>query len=229
MKILEKQGYHILILALLLLGVRFVIGKDDLAGSFLGFSSRGWFWLSILIPVLHQVYVVVLWRAELYYKLMTKWFGNQGFVLWAVGFFILFLARPVLITSLAIANQGTLTIPVWLGLSLGILCLPPVIYLGYSVGKYFGINRALGMDHFQPREYRDKPFVKQGIFRWTPNPMYIFGFLLFWIPGLILFSRAAMVSALFSHLYIWVHYFFTEYPDMQYIYESEQFSSRKSF
>ena len=221
MKILEKQGYHILILAFLLLGANYLLSRADLTGSFLGISSRGWFWLSILIPIIHQVYVVIFWRAELYHQLVTKWFGNRGFEFWAVGFFILFLARPVVITCLAIANQGSLLIPVWLGLGLGILCIPPVIYLGYSVGKYFGIERALGMDHFQPREFRDKPFVKQGIFRWTPNSMYIFGFLLFWIPGLVLFSRAAIVSALFSHLYIWVHFYFTEYPDMKFIYKVE--------
>jgi len=219
MKVFEKQGYHILILAFLLLGANYLISREDLVGTFLGLSSRGWFWLSIIIPIIHQVYVVLLWRAELYHQLMTRWFGNKGFVYWAIGFFILFLARPVVITGLAIATQYTLQIPVWLGFGLGFLCLLPGIYLGYSIGKYFGIKRALGMDHFQPQEYKDKPFVKGGIFRWTSNPMYIFGFLLFWIPGLILFSKAAIVSALFSHLYIWAHYYFTEYPDMQYIYK----------
>ena len=49
--------------------------------------------------------------------------------------------------------------------------------------------------------------------------MYTFGFLLIWIPGLWFASTAALFAAMFNHLYIWVHYFATERPDMQRIYE----------
>jgi hypothetical protein len=38
------------------------------------------------------------------------------------------------------------------------------------------------------------------------------------MPGIALRSRAALVVALFSHLYICVHYFCTEKPDMKRIY-----------
>jgi hypothetical protein len=48
--------------------------------------------------------------------------------------------------------------------------------------------------------------------------MYAFGFLLIWFPGLWYASLAALAAALFSHLYIWVHYYCTERPDMQRIY-----------
>jgi hypothetical protein len=48
--------------------------------------------------------------------------------------------------------------------------------------------------------------------------MYVFGFLLFWIPALWFASAAALCAALFNHVYIWVHYFATERPDMQHIY-----------
>ncbi len=134
---------------------------------------------------------------------------------------ILFLTRPVFIFGLAIANQGTLPVPGWLGISLSVLCIPPVMYLGYSVLKHFGIERALGIDHFQPRIYRDRPFVKKGIFKWSSNSMYLYGFLLLWVPGLLLLSKAGLLSALFSHMYIWVHYYFTEYPDLKFIYQFE--------
>ena len=50
--------------------------------------------------------------------------------------------------------------------------------------------------------------------------MYTFGFLAAWIPGFMWLSSAALLSALFSHLYIWVHYYCTELPDMQHIYRS---------
>jgi hypothetical protein len=60
--------------------------------------------------------------------------------------------------------------------------------------------------------------VKGGIFRFTRNGMYVFGFLLLWIPGLWWASTAALAVALFNHLYIWVHYHTTELPDMKRIY-----------
>jgi protein-S-isoprenylcysteine O-methyltransferase Ste14 len=65
---------------------------------------------------------------------------------------------------------------------------------------------------------RSQPLVREGIFAWAPNAMYIFGFLLLWIPPFLFQSVTALVVAAFGHAYIWVHYFFTEKPDMQLIY-----------
>jgi hypothetical protein len=48
--------------------------------------------------------------------------------------------------------------------------------------------------------------------------MYIFGFFILWVPGLWFASVAALSVALFNHLYIWVHYFSTELPDIRRIY-----------
>ena len=53
---------------------------------------------------------------------------------------------------------------------------------------------------------------------YTSNGMYVFGFFLIWFPGLWYASLAALAAALFSHLYIWVHYYCTERPDMLRIY-----------
>ena len=218
MKILEKQGYHFFILLLLLLGVFFAARGDFMVGDFWELTTKNWLWLSILVPVVHQVYVVIFWRAELHYGWLSKTFGEKAFSLWGAGFMILFLARPLTITGLALANRGTLDLPTWLSWILAGICLILVLYLMVSFVSFFGVKKALGMDHFQPEIYREMPFVKQGIFRWTNNSMYLFGFLFFWIPGLLLNARAALLAALFNHLYIWVHYYFTEYPDMQFIY-----------
>ena len=87
----------------------------------------------------------------------------------------------------------------------------------YSVLRYFGFKRAYGIDHFD-RSFSDKPFVKKGIFRFSNNAMYKFGLLILWIPGLLLFSKPALIAALFQHIYIWIHYYFTEAPDMKHIY-----------
>ena len=96
------------------------------------------------------------------------------------------------------------------------LALPAACAM-YSVARYFGFRRALGMDHFDPA-YRTRPFVREGIFRWTSNGMYGFVIPVLWLPGLLALSKAALVSALFTNLYIWVHYFCTEVPDMRRMY-----------
>ena len=75
----------------------------------------------------------------------------------------------------------------------------------------FGINRAFGIDHFKPEKYKNRTFVKKGIFKYTPNGMYKFVFLLLWIPGILFQSKAALIAALFQHIYIWIHYYFTEH------------------
>jgi hypothetical protein len=54
--------------------------------------------------------------------------------------------------------------------------------------------------------------------------MYKFAFLFLWVIALVLLSRAALIVAAFSHLYIWVHYYFTELPDIQFIYGSRRTS-----
>jgi hypothetical protein len=60
--------------------------------------------------------------------------------------------------------------------------------------------------------------VKEGIFRYSSNAMYVYGFLILWIPGFWWRSQAALLAALFNHAYIWVHYSCTELPDIRLIY-----------
>ena len=60
--------------------------------------------------------------------------------------------------------------------------------------------------------------VREGAFAWTPNAMYLIVFLGLWAIAFLYGSRIALVGALFQHAYIWVHYWFTEKPDMDLIY-----------
>ena len=97
------------------------------------------------------------------------------------------------------------------------IVLLPGLYAMFSVARYFGIARAAGADHFN-YSYRELPLVKEGIFRYTDNGMYVFAFLLFWAVAIGFNSISALVVAAFSHAYIWVHYYSTEKPDMDYLY-----------
>jgi len=194
-----------------------VLNRDFLVGQFAGIPTIIWFSLAIAIPILHQIYVWFVWRSELHYSLISRWFGKNGFTYYAVGFAFLFTSRLIAIILLAISNRNTLSLPPTMALIFTIVLLLPVLYTFYSVHKYFGIKRALGIDHFD-KTYRNVPFVKEGIFKFTDNAMYAYGLFILWMPGLLLFSKAALMVAMFNHIYVWVLYYCTELPDIYRIY-----------
>lgn len=223
MSIFKHQHWHILILIFLLFCIYFIIQSDAniLDGEFYGISTSSWFVFALLSAILHQIYVVICWRTELYNKSISNLFGTSGFILFKIGFAILILSRPITIILLAFSNANTFHINKSLSYLIAVIVLIPSIYLFYSVKKYFGMDRAFGIDHFYPEKHKDDAMIKKGIFKYTSNGMYVYGFLILWVPGILLQSKAALLVALFHHIYIWVHYYFTELPDMKFIYGSE--------
>jgi len=216
--IFEHQFGHLFALTLLIIGVNVVShlpGFFD--GKLLGVPTGIWIFLAIATPIVHQVYVWFMWRTELHLKLISNWWGAQAFRRYKKGFFTLFILRAVFLLILAISNRGTLNIHPVIMKGVAILFLFPVGYLFYSVKKYFSFNRAAGLDHFDPK-ICDRPLICKGIFQYASNSMYLFGFLAYWIPALWFSSLAAVTVALFSHIYIWVHFVCTEEPDMKRIY-----------
>ena len=191
--------------------------ENLLKDSFWGISTELWFWLSIAAPIFHQVYVWIVWRLELYRNTFTSRFGlRRAFNIYRIGFSILLVSRLFFITTLALSSQNSLTINPVFSYLVAATITPAIIYLLYSIKVYFTMDRAFGIDHFD-KAYKE-PYVKAGIFRYTDNGMYIFGLMILYLPGLLLFSKAALMLALFNHLYIWVHYYCTERPDMSVIY-----------
>ena len=214
----ERQVLHWLLLASLL-SVTAIVVRDEtfLIGSCAGRSTATWFWLAIAFPVAHQTYVWLCWRLELHKRWFTTHLGGNGFRLYAAGFAFWGLGRFYALIGLGTANQNTLPVNEALLDAVATVLLALVVYLFYSVARYFTFKRAMGIDHFDP-SYRTKPLVRGGIFRFARNGMYTFGLLAVWLPGLYTASRAALLAAAFSHAYIWVHYYCTELPDMKRIY-----------
>ena len=159
------------------------------------------------------------WRSELCFGAVTKRIGSHAFVIYQIVFFVFFLARPVSLTFLTIADHDSFEMSSPLRVVICVVLGVPAVYTLYSVARYFGFARAAGIDHFD-ESYRSKPLVKKGIFKYTSNSMYSFAFLTFWAIAFAGASWAALVVAAFSHSYIWVHYFCTERPDMKLIYGS---------
>jgi protein-S-isoprenylcysteine O-methyltransferase Ste14 len=104
------------------------------------------------------------------------------------------------IIILAMSNQGSLSVNPLYAYLIAALITPVIIYLFYSVIRYFTFERAFGIDHFD-KNY-NQPYVKEGIFRYTDNGMYVYGILVLYLPGLLLLSKTALIVALFNHLYI---------------------------
>lgn len=191
------------------------------AWRFLGEPFPAAFWTAIAIPYMHHTYVWLAWRLELRSSATS---GTIGFRAYRAFFFVLFGGRFISLLLLGWLDRGSLGLqPVpWAVLTTLLVLIG--IYATYSVLRYFGLTRAVGADHFDPR-YRTMSFVKEGIFKFTSNAMYVFGFLSFWAVAVALNSAAALVVAVFSHAYIWVHYHATEKPDMRFIYSQASDSS----
>lgn len=186
-------------------------------GAVLGVSDWIWFWTGIGLAVVHQLFVWVSWRVQLGWGLWTRWFGRNDMFVFGCLFFPLVLARPIVILLLGVADFGSLGLsPLTYGL-MGTVLLIPSLYTLWSVLRYFGFRRTMGGDHFRKR-FQEKPLVDQGIFYVCSNAMYVFGLLLLESLAVYTNSRAALVLGLFQHVYVWVHYYGTEKPDMKLIY-----------
>lgn len=214
----EKQGFHLLAAAFSGIVLAWAAGFDTISsGSLWGWGTPTWYWLAAAVPVVHQAFVMIVWRWQLVAEGPTRWLGDKAFPLYGVLFMILFAARLVMIVLLALANRGSLHASAALIGVLSLVVAVPSLYVLYSVGRYFGLRRALGADHFEAA-YRGAPLEKRGAFRFVDNAMYVAGLMVLYLPGLIWGSSAALLLAGFNHAYVWVHYFTTEKPDMGVIY-----------
>ena len=214
----KGQLAHLLLLAVLILAALWLVDFQTLSKRQLfGIGAPIWFTIALGVPILHQVYVWFAWRFRLCFGTLTDRLGSNAFVIYEILFLVLFLARPVSLVLLAIADHDSFRMPMPVRILICAILGVPAIYTFYLVARYFGMKRAAGIDHFD-ESYRKKPLVKKGIFRFASNSMYWFGFLTLWIIAIAAASWSALVVAGFSHAYIWVHYFCTERPDMQVIY-----------
>ena len=204
------QGLHFGVLSLLL-----ILGGG--AWRYIGAPFAFAFWIAIILPIIHQTFVWVIWRYQLHF--LPKNQQIIKFSTYLVIFFLLFLGRFVSLLTLAWLDKGSFSLSFLLTFFLIIFLAGPSVYALYSVVKYFGWARAAGGDHFDFR-YRDRPLVRKGIFRFTQNGMYLYAFLMFWVIALAFNSTTAVIVVAFSHAYIWVHYYATEKPDMDYLYKA---------
>ena len=165
-------------------------------------------------PFLHQVFVWLCWRSELCWKTINN---TIGFKAYAIIFFIFLTIRPLFGIGLAFVDYGTWFTPGWIEWTISLIIFIPFIYTMYSVKKYFGFMRATGIDHFDP-SYKDMPFERRGIFKWSSNAMYTFAIAIFFGFAFSTGSKAMFIFAAYTYIGAWLHYFCTEKEDYKVIY-----------
>jgi len=213
-----RQPLHLVLLLLLCGGLWF-------AGLIPGFQSShsrnitvgAVVVASVVIAVVHQLWVLVFWRLELRSSAISRHFGPSGFLIYCVGFVLLITARLGSIVYLAPLNRGTLIVPFGFRIVLvGVIAILNVWGM-YSVIHYFGFRRAFGLDHFDA-SVRHKGLVKGGAYRYIRNVMYLIVLPVFFVPGLLWGSVSSLILGVFHFIYVWVHFYCTELPDMSVIY-----------
>jgi hypothetical protein len=212
-----RQAWHLVSL-LILVPLAWRLGSPHLGDHvWLGLSATRWFWISLIVCVIHQVVVWIVFRLQLGWATLTRIFGKADMVVWGLLFLPLLFSRVISQVGLARATQETLAFPKTPATGMAIILLLPALYTFWSVFRYFGLTRAMVGDHFRLR-YRRMPLENRGIFKYSSNAMYTYGFLILWAVALFHLSLPALVMAAFQHVYIWIHYFCTEKPDMEIIY-----------
>jgi len=192
-----------------------LVDLESNTNTFLGIGVLNWFIISISVPLIHQGYVWICWRAELCWKSISNTIGFKGYIFI---FFVLIISRLSAIV-LCFIDYGSLYTPRWSVWILAIIIFIPAFYTMYSVKKYFGFLRAAGADHFDPK-YRDMPFEKRGIFKWTPNAMYVFAIGIPFAFAVATGSKSMFIVAIYTYISIWLHYFCTEKEDFKVIYRN---------
>jgi len=182
--------------------------------AFLGISALNWFMIAMSVPLIHQAYVWICWRSELCWQSISNTIGFKGYI---IIFFTLIISRLSAII-LCFVDYGSLYKPGLLAWILSIILFIPGVYTMYSVKKYFGFLRAAGADHFDPK-YKDMPLEKRGIFKWSPNAMYVFAIGIPFAFAVATGSQSMFVVAIYTYISIWLHYFCTEKEDFKVIYK----------
>jgi len=214
-----RQEWHLLYL-LVFVPLTFFLSSPFLENSaWLGLNSAQWFWISIILSIVHQVIVWIVFRLQLGWAPLTQLFGKADLVAWGAIFFPLFLGRIFAQVGFAQATQATLALAKPLAIGISIVLILSALYTLWSVVRYFGLIRAMVGDHFRLR-FREMPLETRGIYKYSSNAMYTYVLLLFWAIALINRSLPGLFMAAFHHSYVWVHYYCTEKPDMEIIYKN---------
>ncbi len=217
--ILEKQEWHFALLALLVVSANaiMVIYPMSFEGVLWGLSTASWFWIGVLTAILHQVYVMLIWRIQLETRWLTINLPRLGFTAYLIDYTWMLAARTGAIVLVAIANQDNIYIPDFFKWTGSIILA--VVFLGliYSIASSSNYKDLVGVTFFEVNDHGSYKAEKQ-VYSLVPVTFYFLGSLGFYVPGILFSSPASLLLAFFNHLYICIHYYCTEVPSLKRIY-----------
>ena len=97
-EIFRYQIWHLLFVIIFVAAIQIFVTYDSnaMSGALWGISTNKWFWIAIAVPILHQVYVWITWRLELFRNTFTSRYGvKKAFKLYRIGFALLFVSRLI--------------------------------------------------------------------------------------------------------------------------------------
>ncbi len=110
--------------------------------------------------------------------------------IWVVALILFFASPPWMVWS-------SLPFPMWLrwaGMSLGIACFPPLVWVQHTLGSHWSTHLKLREDH---------KLITSGPYKWIRHPMYVVLFLFLISVGLV---SASLLIAILNILLIIVFY-----------------------
>ncbi len=203
-----RQGLHLV--GLLALFLPILIVARHLPGA------DGWLPFAPITAMLHQGLVALAWRSEIFGQHVSRRLGSRWLVIFGALFLLLISARIAGTVGTSLASPGDFVATPLVHVMTGAIILAAT-WTGIDVLRYLGLHRALGADHFSP-EVREMGLVRRGIFRYVPNPMYTLSNLVFLLPGLLLRSYPGILIGCYHYVAVWLHYWATEKPDMEFLY-----------
>ncbi len=220
-KLLRKQEWHLVILALLLALTNAALNfyPQYFFGEFWGISTRSWLWAGVLAAILHQFYIVVVLRSELETRWITTNAPRLGYLAYMADYSILMVLRVAIIIASGLANKEVLTITAANRLLFIAVLAIPFLWTLYLLARSGNFKQVAGEDYFKPEQDSESNQALENKIRSTAVAVYALGALGLYIPGIIFASPAALLLALFNHLYLWVHHFCTELPDREHLYK----------
>jgi Phospholipid methyltransferase len=218
-KTLERQGWHSL--AYVVIGAALLLAAWHLPGAHgrgrYGVSAFEWVVFSWILAGLHQGSIAAAWRLELHHGLVSAYLGKRGgFLVHRIVYVLTGGLRLLAVIPISLTTAHTLAVPPWVSIPLLAISMPFTVWGLWCALAYFGLDRAAGVDHFDPA--RRQGFEQRGLYNYIGNVMYTVVLLMLYHPGLVFQSALGLVVAAAHHAFVWVHYWCTEKPDLREIY-----------
>ncbi len=174
--------------------------------------------LVITTPVIHQIYIWLCWRGELYFKALFGIFGDHAYQVFSIIFLLLVGIRFFSVFALCLADYQSLSIPFATRLIAEFILHLPAIYAILFFITLFRAREDSRRGSFCAGGESKQAVCAAGMYKYSGNVMYVYAGLIFWAAAILSGSKAGLIASAYMYATVWTHYFCTEKPDIKFIY-----------